>query len=146
MKDCDKWREHAGDTFDFAYDQLQQSLDVFLSFSERFDLVKDAFGNILLVTPNIISDLLDCGILQDVTLAAKWVNRNDDIGILIQDLIANMLKNWFKMSTMLISIPFNAASQNWKGLGHDIGSLIKDLVELPDDNSQTGAEAAASHH
>ena len=55
-----------------------------------------------------------------------------------------MLKNWFKMSTMLISIPFKAAAQDWKGLGHDIGSLIKDFVEVPE--QQTAAEAAASRN
>ena len=83
FKECDTWRQHAGDTFDLAWDLLQQSLDIYLSFSDKFDLVKDALGNILMVTPNIISDLFGCGLVQDVSNVAKWVNYNDDVGYLV---------------------------------------------------------------
>merc|ERR1712226_412851 len=75
---CDSWRTHAEDTFNTAWDLLEQSLDVFMSFSEKFDLFKDAIGNILMVTPNIVSDLFDCGIVKDVSSVAKWINYNDD--------------------------------------------------------------------
>jgi len=110
FKKCDKWRVHAKDSFNIAWDLLEQSLDIWLSFSEKFDFVKDALGNILLVTPDIIKDVLDCGLVEDVSTVAKWVNYNDDPTLLVQNLITNLLKNWFKMATMMISIPIKAVA------------------------------------
>ena len=132
MSECDYWKRHAEQTFDDSWDLIKQSLSVW-SIKYKLDMVTKAFTDILQITPGIFEDLKQCkgleGSMDEVT---EWAEKATDIKFMIDNLSSNISKNWFQISTMAVQISFKAVKLDWNGIGHDMGALIKQFIELPE--------------
>lgn len=113
-------------------------MDIWISWDQKYKLFVKSFGIMIKITPYIFEDLKKCDeIVENLEEVTEWLNANTDLTFSIKNMGANMLKNWLQIGGLSMSITYKAASKDWEGLGHDIGEVTKNLIELPPSTDDT---------